>query len=144
MRKIYRKVCSDDGNSVREYASRFSGRNDLLPFLTDWQGRIFIGDEQQDKCYILEPFDGKAYEIPFQQKSFLQKIEDEPLFRNQVFDAPLFDEMHSNLDAPVNAEEFEYFGFTVPGFLNGQYSAENMKHVNFEVYWELTLQLLGR
>lgn len=114
----------------------------ILPFSTDWLGRVFAADagrldRGEPMVLMLEPGTGEALEIPCTIKSF----HDRELIENR--DAALaatFYDAWLDLGGSI-PEATQCIGYRTPLFLAGKDDVSNLEVADLDVYWTLTTQL---
>ncbi|WP_338523928.1 T6SS immunity protein Tdi1 domain-containing protein [Pseudomonas batumici] len=126
---------------VSEAFPDYAGR--IFCFAYDWLGRQFALDGNRIKngeplILMLEPGTGEVLEIPV---GFIQFHEEELVnYANEALAVDFFKQwLASGNLAPSRKQSI---GYSVPLFLGGADSLENLKCIDSEVYWSMSGQLL--
>jgi hypothetical protein len=109
----------------------------------DWLGRIFALDSTriEEGCNLvimLEPGSGDIYRLPVGLAQFHRQLDDED-FADAAL-ATLFWGEWQKTNAGGLARK-KCVGYSVPLFLGGEDSIDNLEVIDMEVYWELLAQM---
>lgn len=125
----------------------FDGKESpLRVFASDWLGRQYaINPENKDAkneslVSMFELEEGKYYKIP---ATFVDFFEEEIFYSDDVlFQSFLHEEWvkHNKIKHLVNVSKCA--GLKVPLALGGSWELNNLELVDFEIYWELTGQII--
>jgi len=134
--KLWNRLVSE---AFPEYAER------IFCFAYDWLGRQFALDKKRIQngeplVLMLEPGTGEVLEIPV---GFVQFHEEELVsYANEALAVEFFRKwLASGNLAP---DKNQSIGYSVPLFLGGADSLDNLKCIDSEVYWSLSGQLLRK
>jgi hypothetical protein len=145
---IYRLISSTDLEIWHSLISGafpgFKGR--IIPFGYDWLGRFFCIDKHrtannQPLVLLFSPFSNEALEIPATLHEFHNSIlvdQSEPALEITRFG--IFINKNDITKIPYE----ECAEITVPLFLGGNFSIENMSLIDVKLYWEITAQIISQ
>lgn len=143
-RGLYRVLPLTDVPKVKKLVDAgfpFLGRR-VLPFSTDWLGRVFAADtgrldRGEPMVLMLEPGTGEALEIPCTIQSFHDRELIE--YKDAALAAPFY-EAWLDLGGSI-PEATQCIGYRKPLFLGGKDEVSNLEVADLDVYWTLTTQL---
>lgn len=113
----------------------------LIPFAYDWLNRIYCLDVDSNQCLLVSHITDEVLKIPFGIVHFHNKV----LLDNidEILEPKKLSELLLQSQRSMLRLD-ECASFEVPLFLGGNYSVQNMKVMDLDVDWEITLQLLSQ
>lgn len=111
-----------------------------ISFARDWSGRVYAWHPRTAAVLIADPADGAYYTCPssFTELHQTDLREDRDEMLNEHVYRRL---LATGWEAPSRTT---CIGYRTPLFLNGEDDVSNMEHIDIDVYWTITGQLIAR
>jgi Domain of unknown function (DUF1851) len=127
--------------ALGEAFTEFRGR--ACPFAYDWLGRQFALDTDRAEggeplVLLLEPGTGETFEIPLSFAAFHEQLFE---LKEPALAASFFSEWAQVNPTLVPLGRGDCVGYTIPLFLGGSDTVDNLEVIDLDVHWSLSSQL---